>query len=172
MRINEMFPPLGKSVRYNFFDVFASVDTREDGKLKIRLRRDRPAEVKKSGIYVWHHPDFGYFYVGIAAADNFTERWNKHIQKLLDNCSSAKQMKNWRIFAQKFKNAGYGMDDLENITLRFFPMAGRYDFPGSEIEFKAYLRGLESRIVRMINPACNVEYNADRASATKFPPSK
>jgi len=169
MLISEVFPPLGKSVRYNFYDIFAFVRVADSGKLKISLRRDRPAEVKKSGIYVWHHPDWGYFYVGIAAADNFTERWNKHIQKLLDNCSSAKQMANWKAFADRFKAAGYGLDDFKDITLRFFPVASRTEFPGEEAAFKKYLEDLETRIVGIINPACNKEYDPARRSATRFP---
>ena len=169
MKINEIFPPLGKSVRYNFYDIFKVVDVKDNGTLSIKIRRDRPQEVNKSGIYVWHHPDWGYFYVGIAAADNFTERWNKHIQKLLDRCSSAKQMKNWLTFSQRFANAGYGLDDLKDITLRFFPVASRREFPGREEEFKKYLETLETRIVTLINPACNKEHNPDKPSATRYP---
>ena len=88
MQIKEIFninEALGKSVRYAFYDIFSLVEINNKGGLKIRLRRDRPAETKLSGIYVWSHPHFGYFYVGLAAANNFTERWNKHIQKLLKN---------------------------------------------------------------------------------------
>jgi hypothetical protein len=172
VKINEVFPPLGKSVRYNFFDIFSLVRVKENGRLKISLNRARPAEVKKSGIYVWHHPDWGYFYVGIAAADNFTERWNKHIQKLLDNCSSAKQMANWKTFATRFREAGYGIDDLKDITLRFYPVASRTEFPGEEAEFKKYLETIETRIVAMINPACNKEHDPDRPSATRYPDPK
>jgi hypothetical protein len=102
--------------------------------------------------------------VGIAAADNFTERWNKHIQKLLDNCSSAQQMVNWQAFAQKFAAAGYGIDDLRDITLRFYPRPNT----GSPT-FKQELADLETRIVATINPACNREYDSSRPSATKFP---
>jgi hypothetical protein len=102
--------------------------------------------------------------VGIAAADNFTERWNKHIQKLLDNCSSAKQMANWQAFAQKFAAAGYGIDDLKDITLRFYPRPNT----GSS-SFKQELEDLETRIVATINPACNREYDSSRPSSTKFP---
>ncbi len=155
---------LGRSVRYPFYSIFKAVTPRPQGGLSIQLRRDRPAETRQSGIYVWHHPDWGYFYVGIAAADNFTERWNKHIQKLLDQCSSAKQMANWRTFAQKFRAAGYGIDDLKDVTLRFYPRPN----PGSPT-FKQELSDLETRIVGMINPACNKEYDPTRPTATRFP---
>ena len=164
MRIIEV-ERLGRSVRYPFYAIFKAVQPFADRPgLSIQLRRDRPAETRQSGIYVWHHPDWGYFYVGIAAADNFTERWNKHIQKLLDNCSSAKQMANWQTFAQKFAAAGYGIDDLKDITLRFYPRPN----PGSPT-FKQELEALETRIVATINPACNKEYNPDRPSSTRFP---
>lgn len=155
---------LGRSVRYPFYSIFKAVRARPQGGLSIQLRRDRPAETRQSGIYVWHHPDWGYFYVGIAAADNFTERWNKHIQKLLDQCTSAKQMANWRTFAQKFRTAGYGIDDLKDVTLRFYPRPNS----GSPT-FKQELSDLETRIVATINPACNKEYDPDRPSATRFP---
>ena len=155
---------LGRSVRYPFYSIFKAVRARPQGGLSIQLRRDRPAETRQSGIYVWHHPDWGYFYVGIAAADNFTERWNKHIQKLLDQCSSARQMANWKSFADKFRAAGYGIDDLKDVTLRFYPRPN----PGSPT-FKQELADLETRIVATINPACNKEYDPTRPSATRFP---
>lgn len=158
---------LGRSVRYPFYSIFKAVRPRPQGGLSIQLRRDRPAETRQSGIYVWHHPDWGYFYVGIAAADNFTERWNKHIQKLLDQCSSAKQMANWLTFSQKFKAAGYGIEDLKDITLRFYPRPN----PGSAT-FKQELSDLETRIVGIINPACNREYDPTRPSATRYPPAR
>jgi len=164
MRLSEV-ERLGRSVRYPFYAIFKAVQPFADRPgLSIQLRKDRPAETRQSGIYVWHHPDWGYFYVGIAAADNFTERWNKHIQKLLDNCSSAKQMVNWQAFAQKFAAAGYGIDDLKDITLRFYPRPNT----GSPT-FKQELEDLETRIVSTINPACNREYNPDRPSSTRFP---
>jgi hypothetical protein len=167
MRSQEFLPEierLGRSVCYPFYSIFQAVTARPQGGLSIQLRRDRPAETRQSGIYVWHHPDWGYFYVGIAAADNFTERWNKHIQKLLDQCTSAKQMRNWQAFAQKFAAAGYSIDDLKDVTLRFYPRPN----PGSPT-FKKELEDLETRIVATINPACNKEYNPNRPSATKFP---
>jgi hypothetical protein len=171
MKISEV--QLGRSVRYPFYDIFALVQQRPNQSgLTIRLRRDRPAETRKSGIYVWHHPDWGYFYVGIAAADNFTERWNKHIQKLLDQCTSAKQMHNWREFATKFRTAGYGIDDLRDITLRFFPITTVADFGGDKEQLKNELKALETRIVSLINPACNREYDPARRSATRFPTQK
>jgi precorrin-6B methylase 2 len=164
MRLSEV-ERLGRSVRYPFYSIFKAVQPFPDRPgLSIQLRKDRPAETRQSGIYVWHHPDWGYFYVGIAAADNFTERWNKHIQKLLDNCSSAKQMANWQAFAQKFASAGYGIDDLKDITLRFYPRPNT----GSPT-FKQELADLETRIVATINPACNKEYDPNRPSATRFP---
>jgi hypothetical protein len=164
MRLKEV-ERLGRSISYPFYSIFKTVQPFPDRPgLSIQLRRDRPAETRQSGIYVWHHPDWGYFYVGIAAADNFTERWNKHIQKLLDNCSSAKQMANWQAFAQKFAAAGYGIDDLKDVTLRFYPRPN----PGSPT-FKQELEALETRIVAAINPACNKEYDPSRPSATRFP---
>jgi hypothetical protein len=163
MKITEI-ERLGRSVRYPFYSIFKAVQPRPNGGLSIQLRKDRPAECRQSGIYVWYHPDWGYFYVGIAAADNFTERWNKHIQKLLDQCTSARQMVNWQAFAQKFAAAGYGLDDLKNVTLRFYPRPN----PGSPT-FKQELKNIETRIVKTINPMCNFEYDPTRPSATRIP---
>ena len=74
MRLSEV-ERLGRSVRYPFYAIFRAVQPFPDRPgLSIQLRRDRPTETKQSGIYVWHHPDWGYFYVGIAAADNFRGR--------------------------------------------------------------------------------------------------
>jgi hypothetical protein len=172
MKINDVVnevETLGRSVRYAFYDIFAVVEQQDSPRpgLRIRLRKDRPAETRQSGIYVWYHPDWGYFYVGIAAADNFAERWNKHIQKLLDQCTSAKQMRNWKTFADRFAQQGYGINDLKNITLRFFPRPN----PGTPT-FKQELKNIETRIVKMINPMCNYEYDSSRPSATRIPPAR
>ena len=117
MRLNEI--SLGRSVRYPFFSIFDVVQQKVPGQpgLKVRFKKKQhlPPEVLQSGIYAWSHPDWGYFYVGIASKNNFRERWYKHIQKLLDQCTSAKQMANWQQFSQKFFAAGYGIDDLKNI---------------------------------------------------------
>lgn len=166
MKISEV-ERLGRSVKYPFYSIFNAVRSKTSGGLSISLRKDRPAETRQSGIYVWYHPDWGYFYVGIAAADNFTERWNKHIQKLLDQCTSAKQMRNWQTFSQKFAAAGYGIDDLKDITLRFYPRPNT----GSPT-FKKDLEALETRIVSTINPMCNKEYDPSKPSSTRIPPNR
>ena len=159
---------LGRSITYNFYDIFKTVQQRTDKPgLSITQRKDRPAETHQSGIYVWFHPDWGYFYVGIAAADNFTERWRKHIEKLLDQCTNAKQMQNWKSFADKFAQQGYGIDDLKDVKLRFFPRP----HPGSPT-FKEELEAIETRIVGIINPMCNKEYDPSRPSSTRIPNPK
>ena len=73
-------------------------------------------------------------------------------------------MANWKAFADKFRAAGYGIDDLKDVTLRFYPRPN----PGSPT-FKQELADLETRIVATINPACNKEYDPSRPSATRFP---
>ena len=148
----------------NFYDVFKSV-TCVDGRLKISIRRDRPSVVKKSGIYIWSHPVFGYFYIGIAAKNNFTQRWNMHIQKLLDNCSSAQQMTNWKSFADRFAAAGLGIDDLKDIQFTIYPITDTTTQSNS-IQFKRELEILESRLISILNPMCNGEYDPTRRSAT------
>jgi hypothetical protein len=173
MRINEIeqYPPLGKRMKFNFFDVFAFVKDR-GGKLSIGANRNRPAEVRnRSGVYLWSHPDFGYFYVGIASRDNVMQRWNAHTQKLLDTCSTAKQMKNWKAFSDRFTGAGYGRDDLKDITLHFFPIASKNDFEDLTA-WKNYLKRLEARINTLLNPACNAEHKPERPSSTRYPEYK
>jgi hypothetical protein len=76
-------------------------------------------------------------------------------------------MRNWQTFAQQFSQQGYGIDDLKDITLRFFPRPN----PGSP-SFKQELEALETRIVSVINPMCNKEYNPERPSSTRIPPPK
>lgn len=165
----DQYPPLGKRLKFNFFDIFSLVRVKENGKLQISVNRNRPAEVRnRSGVYLWSHPDFGYFYVGIASRDNVMQRWNAHTQKLLDNCSSAKQMANWKTFAGRFRDAGYGIDDLKNITLHFFPMASKNDFEDLEA-WKLYLKTIETRINTLLNPACNAEHRFDTPSSTRYP---
>lgn len=172
MKINEI--SLGRSVRYPFFAIFDIVQQRQDGRpgLKIRFQKKRqlPAEVLQSGIYAWYHPDWGYFYVGIASKNNFRERWYKHVQKLLDQCTTAKQMRNWKEFSTKFAAAGYTIEDLKDITLRFFPIP--LDLGDSPEIFKQKLGAIEDRIVAVLNPACNYQYNPARPSSTKFPTQK
>jgi GIY-YIG catalytic domain len=169
MRINEI--ALGRSVRYPFFSIFDVVQQKVPGQpgLKIRFQRrgKLPPEVMQSGIYAWHHPDWGYFYVGIASKNNFRERWYKHIQKLLDQCTSAAQMRNWKQFADRFAAAGYGMDDLKDITLRFFPIPP--DLGDDPETFKRKLGAIEDRIVAALNPACNYQHDPTRPSSTKYP---
>ena len=171
MRIDEI--KLGTSVKYPFFRIFDVVQQREGApglKIRFQKKKNLPPEVLQSGIYAWYHPDWGYFYVGIASKNNFRERWYKHIQKLLDMCTTAKQMRNWKEFSTKFFAAGYGIDDLKNITLRFYPIPS--DLGDDPETFKKKLGAIEDRIVAMINPACNYQYNPNKPSATKFPTTR
>lgn len=165
MKLSEI--ALGKSVEYNFYDIYDVVEpyANKPG-VKIRLRKDRPAETRgKSGIYVWYHPRWGYFYVGIAAANNFVDRWHKHIQKLLDRCTNAKQMHNWKQFADLFAANGYSHDDLQDVILRFYPIADATQIE-DRAQFKKELEKIETRIVKWLNPACNYQHDPDRPSST------
>jgi hypothetical protein len=172
MRINEI--SLGRRVSYPFFSIFDVVQQRQDGRpgLKIRFQKKKnlPAEAMQSGIYAWHHPDWGYFYVGIASKNNFRERWYKHIQKLLDQCTTATQMRNWKQFSDRFAQAGYGMDDLKDITIHFYPIPA--DLGDDPATFKAKLGAIEDRIVAWLNPACNYQHDPSRPSSTRVPPAR
>jgi hypothetical protein len=59
------------------------------------------------------------------------------------------------------------MDDLKDITLRFYPIPS--DLGDDPETFKKKLGAIEDRIVAAINPACNYQYDANKPSATKFP---
>ena len=175
MKINEVtFPAIGRSVKYNFYDILDVVKD-DNGKLKVVYKDDRPPETYKSGVYVWHHPDFGYFYVGIAADNNFDKRWTTHIHKLLDRCKPGiAQTRNWLAFSTKFFGAGYGYEDLKDITIRFFPMADVNDFnlkqnPGNKEAFKQYIKQYEARLIKWLNPACNTEYKKPTVEPTVEP---
>ena len=172
MRLDEI--TLGRSVRYPFYSIFDVVQQRDPQQpgLKVRFRKKSqlPPEVLQSGIYAWYHPDWGYFYVGIASKNNFRERWYKHVQKLLDQCTTAKQMRNWKTFADKFFAAGYGIDDLKNITLRFFPIPS--DLGDDLATYKKKLGAIEDRIVAVLNPACNYQHDPSRPSSTRYPEPK
>jgi hypothetical protein len=76
-------------------------------------------------------------------------------------------MRNWQTFAQRFAQAGYGIEDLQNVTLRFYPRPNT----GSP-EFKQELSAIEDRIVSIINPACNRQYDPTKPSATKYPTAR
>ena len=156
---------LGKRRAFAFTDVFQLPTLRPDGQgLRIRTRRDRPQATRQSGLYAWYHPRWGIFYVGIAAANNYTERWNKHIQKLLDQCRTAKQMRNWAEFSRLWKAAGMFIDDLADVWLITWPRP----HPGT-VEFKQDLLDLEARLRHRLNPRANSEYDADRPSWTHLP---
>ena len=173
MRLNEI--ALGRSVRYPFFSIFDVVQQKVPGQpgLKVRFKKKQhlPPEVLQSGIYAWSHPDWGYFYVGIASKNNFRERWYKHVQKLLDQCTSAKQMANWQQFSQKFFAAGYGIDDLKDVRLRFYPITTVAQHGNKEV-LKKELETIEDRIVAWLNPACNYQHKPDQPSATRYPPAR
>ena len=111
MRLNEITLPEPKHlVKKKFYDIYQSVTkvTGKNGKpglsIKKKGKADLPPEIFYAGLYAWWHPKFGYFYIGKHAGitqkkpggpintdyeNNMSDRWNKHIQKLLDICTTA-----------------------------------------------------------------------------------
>ena len=177
MRIHEVtFPPIGKRVKANFYDIYEFVKLKGATKLSMKKRKDLPSDISNmSGLYAWHHPDFGYFYFGITHSDGFMKRWKAHVHKLLDRCAprgknkGIQQMNNWREFNKAFVGAGYGLEDFKDITLHYYPVASVKDYPGNEKEFQKYLTDIETRIVNWLNPACNGVFNPDKPSSTRQP---
>ena len=60
MRLYEItFPPIGKRVKANFYDIYEFVKLKGATKLSMKKRKDLPSDIfNMSGLYAWHHPDF------------------------------------------------------------------------------------------------------------------
>jgi hypothetical protein len=80
-------------------------------------------------------------------------------------------MHNWKQFADRFRAAGYGIDDLKDVQLRFYPITTVAQH-GNQSQLKAELKAIEDRLTAWLNPACNYQYKADQPSATRYPPQR
>ena len=194
MRLYEItLPEPDHIVKKNFYDIYRSV-TRVKGRngkprlsIKKRDNPDLPDEIFYAGIYAWWHPKFGYFYIGKHAGktqpkkdgpintdykNDMSDRWNKHIQKLLDICTTADQMKNWKNFSKRFTSLGFGLEDFKDVEIHFWPIDLRKNHPPGydmDKEFTDAIGKKEMELVNKHNPAANKEYDQERRSATRFP---
>jgi hypothetical protein len=138
--------------------------------MSIEWNDDAKTLMQQSGIYIWLHPKWGIFYIGIAAKDTLKDgphqRWTSHIQKLMGrlHTSATKDKKKdapnvriayspveWMNFSEKFLSSkGKEIDitdeqikkELENVSVAFYAIK-----PPPE-GYKAALAKLEASLVK------------------------
>ena len=100
-----------------------------------------------------------------------TKRWNMHIQKLLDICTTASQMANWKAFSKRYTGLGFGIEDFKDVEIHFWPIDLRKNHPPGydmDKEFTNAIGKKEMELVKKHNPAANKEYDPERRSATRY----
>ena len=190
MRLSEITLPKPKRmVKKNFYDIFRVVEPlngRSGLSIKKRPQAELPDEMFWAGLYAWWHPNFGYIYIGKHAGktqpkkdgpintdykNDMSDRWNKHIQKLMNNLNSQTQQgKKWKAFSKRFRDLGYGSEDLKDIEIHIIPVAKRSDYPPGEaydIEFQREMEKLEKELIFKHNTAANTEHDPERPSKTR-----
>jgi len=135
-------------------------------------------EFQQPGIYVFSHPDFGIFYVGLNGVavgkqknKGVAQRWQSHLDKMLDRTKIGRsaQTAAWKKFstvvAQHSRtDISKAADDLDQIMITYIP------FTGSEEE----LDRRETRLRQRLNPYANYDRhtkaNITRPSSTRVEP--
>lgn len=139
-------------------------------------------ELGNAGIYIWSHPDFGIFYIGINSkgVDGLKQRWLAHIDKLVNRLHSGTgYTKGWHEFSKLFikhslEDVSKVNDDLAEVRLTYIPLANPKDYADRR-QLKKELADIEDRLIDKILPFANKEYrfprNHDRLqySKTKLP---
>ena len=193
MRLSEITLPEPKHlVKKKFYDIYQSVvATDKNGKRGVKAtKKDKaelPDEMFYAGLYAWWHPKFGYFYVGKHAGktqikpggpintnykNDMSKRWDKHIQKLLDRCTNARQMTNWKAFSERYTGLGFGIEDFKDVEIHFWPIDLRKNHPpgyDTDLEFSKAIGKKEMELVNKHNPAANTEYDPNKRSITRYP---
>jgi hypothetical protein len=105
-----------------------------------------PILSQQSGVYIWLHPKWGIFYIGIVGS-NLPQRWNTHIQKLMGRLHDSAEKKSpedkkekglittapieWLKFSKKFLSSeGSQLDitdeqikkELDDVAVAFYPI--------------------------------------------------
>ena len=169
---SRLTPALERPQSYRLTDL---VNVRPSSKnsdfLTITWKRESKPILQQKGIYIWTHPQFGIFYLGIARADNLDQRWDAHIQKLL-NRAKVTYPRRWREFAQLFLAQGVSsvdssraMDDLAPIKIYFYPVNKPADM--SDEDYAKAIEDLETRIEARWNPRAQGKYKPDYPSVTR-----
>ena len=148
-----------------------------------------------SGIYIWTHPKFGIFYVGIVGAD-LKQRWSSHIQKIMGRLKDqgksdsqgnprSRAPKNWIQFSKEFLSPEGSqmkisdeqlMKELGSISVSFYPInrpegvGTSFKKPGERgyedyDRWKKGLEAIEKRIVRIVTA---VKMNRTNASKMRL----
>lgn len=141
-------------------------------------------ELGNAGIYIWSHPDFGIFYIGINAkgVDGLEQRWLAHIDKLVNRLrNSTGYTSGWHEFSKLFikhsmEDVSKVNDDLAEVRLTYIPLANPKDYADRK-QLKKELANIEDRLIDKILPFANKEYRFSRNqnrlqySKTKLPAS-
>ena len=163
---------------YNILQLADVIPSKKDSRfVTVKWKPAAKEILKQKGVYIWMHPDFGIFYVGIATRDNLNQRWGSHLFKLLGRTpdwyvKAGFYTKQWREFAEKFLAQGYSkMDvnsvskDLEKVKVAFYPIA-KPDHITPE-QYKKGIEDLEDRIVTKWNPRAQGKYDPSKHSVTR-----
>lgn len=171
-------PDLQSRQIHKILDLADVIPSKKDPRfVTVKWKPSAKSALKQKGVYIWMHPDFGIFYVGIASRDNLNQRWGSHLFKLLGRTpdwyvKAGFYTSQWREFAEQFLEKGFSkMDvnsvakDLEKVRVAFYPI----NIPDnvSPEEYKKGLEDLEDRIVKRWNPRAQGKYNTNRPSVTR-----
>ena len=171
-------PSLQSRQVHRILDLADVVPSRKDSRyVTVKWKPTAKSILKQKGVYIWMHPDFGIFYVGIASRDNLNQRWGSHLFKLLGRTpewyvKAGFYTKQWREFAEKFLSQGFSkldvnlvQKDLEKVKVAFYPI----NIPDnvSPEEYKKGLEDLEDRIVTRWNPRAQGKYSPNKPTVTK-----
>lgn len=171
--IEEAIKLTGRSGRktYKLLDlVSVSPNPNNNGLLKYNTSslRSKP-ELGNAGIYIWSHPDFGIFYIGINSkgADGLEQRWLAHIDKLVNRLRvGTGYTHGWHEFSKMFikhsmDDISKVNDDLSNVRLTYIPLANPKDYADRK-QLKKELADIEDRLIDKILPFANKEYRFSR----------
>ena len=171
-------PTLQSRQIHKILDLADVIPSKKDTRyVTVKWKPSAKSILKQKGVYIWMHPDFGIFYVGIASRDNLNQRWGSHLFKLLGRApdwyvAAGFYTKQWREFAEKFLAQGFSkMDvnsvskDLEKVRVAFYPISMPENL--SPEEYKKGLEDLEDRIVQRWNPRAQGKYKADKPTVSR-----
>ena len=152
----------------------------------VKLKNNLPAGYDKAGIYVWSHPQFGIFYIGLNAAakakKGLNQRAESHVRKLLNRLYKESE---YTVAWEKFSNMlvkhskediNKFRDDLDQVQITYFPLADIQDYEKQGLNQRDMyhdIERIEHKAIRRLNPYANKEYhkpeNIGKKSVTRLP---
>lgn len=195
MQVNEISPDYEKEIDrivpesgrqdYNFLDLIKiAPDPGRPGLLKYNVSRLRKLKAElRPGIYIWSHPDWGIFYIGINAkgVKGAEQRWLAHADKLLNRLrASTGYTRGWHEFSDLFvvhsrEDILEAEKDLEQVTITYLPLREMASDPAGYKVLKKELASIEDQLIDFFNPFANKEYrytrNQNKPSKTLNVPS-